>query len=84
MGEVANDNQCLLFVCPVEQTAQMCLWSTNYFAGCVYYSCQLGFAPHAQITIPDCHIEHEDALHQAAVHPLQNILADPKPLHFPN
>jgi hypothetical protein len=39
---------------------------------------------YAQITIADCHIEHEDALHQAAVHPLQNILADRKPLSFPD
>jgi hypothetical protein len=63
------------FCCLVEQTAQMRLWSTNYFASCIYYSGQFALAPHAQITIPDCHIEREDALHQAA---------DPKPLQFPD
>jgi hypothetical protein len=53
----ADNNSNLLFGCLVEQTAQMCLWSTNYFAGCVYYFGPFAFAPYAQITIPDCHIQ---------------------------
>lgn len=40
-----GDSQGLLFDWLVEQNAQMCLWSTNYFAGSVYYSGQFAFAP---------------------------------------